>query len=43
MDEIQEVRDGDGDGDDCPSLQLVMRVIQWLDRPAASFVYAARW
>jgi len=25
------------------SMQLAMKIVQWLDRPAADFVYAAKW
>jgi hypothetical protein len=24
-------------------MDLAMRIVQWLDRPAADFVYPARW
>jgi plasmid maintenance system antidote protein VapI len=24
-------------------MDLAMRIVQWLDRPAAGFVYSARW
>lgn len=24
-------------------MDVAMRIVQWLDRPAADFVYAARW
>lgn len=24
-------------------MKLMMRIVQWLERPAASFIYAARW
>lgn len=25
------------------SMRLAMRIAQWLERPAADFIYAARW
>ena len=25
------------------SMTLAMRITQWLDRPAADFIYSARW
>ena len=24
-------------------MDLAMRIVQWLDRPAADFIYAAKW
>lgn len=25
------------------AMKLMMRIVQWLERPAASFIYPARW
>jgi hypothetical protein len=33
-----EIGDFDGSG-----LHVAMRIVQWLDRPAADFIYAAQW